>query len=197
MDGTSFIIALLLAFIGLPVGVGLLLYFVPKKFGYPKIGKFLTVIYGLALLYIAFLFIFEDRLFTNNDAKELIEEQNIQLRDKFVLLDNSSSSGIGKYYHTFTLEISKSDKEQAIKEIRNAKDFQANGNMVDIHIPLYLRLTQGGKYFGPKVIQNYETAYSYVREYFQPYEKPNYAPTFRRISISKTENKLTFEDIDN
>ena len=42
----------------------------------------------------------------------------------------------------------------------------------------------------------HETENSYVREYFEPSGQEGYAPTFRRISISKTKNELTFEDID-
>lgn len=52
------------------------------------------------------------------------------------------------------------------------------------------------RYFGPKVTQNYETENAYVREYFEPSGREGYAPTFRRISISKTKNELIFEDID-
>lgn len=51
------------------------------------------------------------------------------------------------------------------------------------------------RYFGKKVIQNHETEDSYVREYFEPGRHEGYAPTFRRISMSKTKNELTFEDI--
>lgn len=46
------------------------------------------------------------------------------------------------------------------------------------------------------MIQNYETEITYVREYFEPNGKEGYAPTFRRISISKTENVLKYEDIE-
>ena len=52
------------------------------------------------------------------------------------------------------------------------------------------------RYSGPKITQNYETLAAYVREYFQPGERKGYAPTFRRISIEKENNKLIFEDID-
>ena len=51
------------------------------------------------------------------------------------------------------------------------------------------------RYIGPKVIQNYETKYAFVREYFEPSGQEGYAPTFRRVSISKSKNELTFEDI--
>lgn len=191
MEVVLFIGALILAFIGIPIGIALLLYFVPRKLGYPKTAKYLTIIYGLIVLTIVFLALFEDQLFTKSDAKKLVEEQNIQLRDKFDLINNSSSSAIGDYYHTFTLKISESDKQEAIKTIRNSKDFQPDEKLVDS--VLYLR---NDRYFGPKIIQNYQTDSSYVREYFQPSGQQGNAPTYRRISISKTKSELTFEDID-
>lgn len=100
-------------------------------------------------------------------------------------------SAIGDYYHTFTLRISESDKQNAISEIKNADNFQSDNNSVD-HL-LYL---SDNRYFGPKVTQNYETEYAFVREYFKPSGQKGYAPTFRRISIDKQTNELTFEDID-
>jgi hypothetical protein len=191
LDALVFIGLLILVFVGLPIGLGLLFYFVPKKFGYPKTAKYLTIVYGILVLVVAFIIVFEDQLFTKNDAKKLVEEQNIKLGDKFDLIKNESSSAIGDYYHTFILKISRRDRQQAITIIKNSKIFKADKRSIDSL--LYLRQD---RYFGPKIIQDYETEDSYVREYFQPSERQGYAPTFRRLSISKTENKLKFEDID-
>lgn len=106
-------------------------------------------------------------------------------------------SAIGDYYQTFTLKISERDKQEAILKIKNSDDFKIyrtiNQSIIDSLIYLHQNLD---RYFGPKVVKNYETENSYVREYFQPSGRKGYAPTFRRISISKTESELTFEDID-
>jgi len=187
-----FIGTLLLVFIGVPIGLGLLLYFVPKKLGYHKTAKSLIIIYVLVILAIAIFLIFEDRLFTGNDAKKMVEEQNIRLQDEYMLLDNRSSSAMGgDYFHTFTLKISENDKQEAIREISGSKDFTTD--FKSVNRTLYLR---EDRYFGPTITQNYETENAYVREYFKPSGTRGYAPTFRRISISKSENKLTFEDIN-
>ena len=135
--------------------------------------------------------VFEDQLFTKGNAKELVEEQQILLQDKFELKENKSMSAIGDYYHTFTLKISERDKQSAIATIKRSDNFKADNTSIDQ--TLYL---SDNRYFGPKVTQNYETENSYVREYFEPSGRKGYAPTFRRISISKTKNELTFEDID-
>ena len=191
MDGILFIGLLILFFVGLPIGIGCLLYFIPKKFGYPKTGKYLTIIFGLFVLTMVLWTVFEDQLFTKGNAKELVEEQQILLQDNFELKENKSMSAIGDYYHTFTLEISERDKRNAITKIKSADNFKADNASIDQ--TLYL---SDNRYFGPKITQNYETENSYVREYFEPSGQKGYAPTFRRISISKTKNELTFEDID-
>ena len=152
MDEYLFIGLLMLVFIGIPVGVGLLLYFIPKRLGYPKASTYLIIGYGLIVLAITFFIVFEDQLFTENNAKRLIEEQGMELIDEFELVNNKSMSAIGDYYHTFTLEISERDKNNAVNKIKNSDNFQAENNSVEE--VLYM---SDKRYFGPKVIQNYET----------------------------------------
>lgn len=189
MDGIGLIGILILVFVGLPIAIGCLLYFVPKKFGYPKTGKYLAIFFGLFVLTIILGTVFEDQFFTKNDAKELVNEQQIFLADEFDLEENKSTFAIGDYYHTFTLKISVKDKQNAIAKIKGAKNFK-------LHQKESLLYLSQDRYFGPKVIQNYEAESSYVTEFFQPSGEKGYAPTFRRISISKTEDRLIFEDID-
>jgi len=191
LDGILLVGLFILVFVGLPIGLGCLFYFVPKKLGYPKTGKYLTIIFGLLVLTIILWTVFEDQLFTKDNAKELVGEQQILLADKFELKENKSMSAIGDYYHTFTLKISERDKQNAVLKIKSADNFKTDNSSVDQ--TLYL---SDNRYFGPKVTQNYETENAYVREYFQPSGQEGYAPTFRRISINKTKNELTFEDID-
>ena len=190
MDSLLFIGLLILVFVGIPIGLGLLLYFIPKKLGYPKTAKYLTIGYGLLVLAFGFFIAFEDQLFTKNDARYLVEEQGLKLTGEFVLTENKSMFAIGDYYHTFTLEISKLDKQNAISIIKSSVNFKTDNSSIDQM--LYL---SDKRYFGPKVTQNYETENAYVREYFKPSGQEGYAPTFRRISISKIKNELTFEDI--
>ena len=191
MDSILLIGLLILVFIGIPIGLGLLFYFVPKKLGYPKTAKYLTIAYGLFVLTVGLYLVFEDQLFTKNNAKELVEQQDIKLTDDFKLLKNESMSAIGDYYHTFTLKISERDKQNAITKIKSAEDFKTNNGSIETLI-----YQASDRYFGEKVVQNYETENSFVREYFEPSGREGYAPTFRRISINKADSELTFEDID-
>ncbi|MEJ8757387.1 hypothetical protein WG947_10290 [Pontibacter sp. H259] len=191
MDAFLVIGLLILVFVGIPIGIGFVLYFVPKRFGHPKASKYLTIGYSLIVLTITFFIVFEDQFFKKGDANKLVTEQGFVLKDDFQLVDNETTSAIGDYYHTFTLEISETDKMKAISEIKNSQNFQSGGGSFD-HM-LYL---SDKRYFGTKVTQNYETDFAFVREYFEPSGRKGYAPTFRRISISKTKNELIFEDID-
>ena len=134
--------------------------------------------------------VFEDELFTKNDAKELIQEQEILLTEMFELENNESMWAIGDCYHTFTLKISEKDKAKAIEKIKSSTDFKKVGETVS---DLYFE--NSDRYNGPKRSQNYETQESFVTEYLEP-NGEGYAPTYRRIKIYKEENKLVFEDID-
>lgn len=191
MDEILLIGLFILFFIGFSIGLGLLLYFVPKKLGHPKTGKYLTIIFGVFILSIVLWTAFEDQLFTKNNAKDLVEEQQIFLKDKFDLQDNKSMSAIGDYYHSFTLKISARDNQNAISKIKSSENFKTDNSSVNQM--LYL---SDKRYFGSEVTQNYETSNAFVREYFQASGQDAYAPTFRRISINKDKNELIFEDID-
>ena len=192
MDIFYFISLLILIFLGVPTAIGLLLYFVPKKLGYPKLGKYLALGFGIILIVFILAEVFRDQLFTKNAAKKLVEEQEILLNDNFELTNNKSMFAIGDYYHTFTLLISDNDKKNAIEKIKNSVDFKKPNEPVQY----LLHENFNNRYFGVKQIQNYETENSFVSEYFEPSGKEGYAPTFRRIIIYKDENKLVFEDID-
>ena len=183
MDSILLIGIVILVFIGIPVGLGLLFYSIPKKLGYPKTAKYLTIGYGILVLIFGLYAAFEDQLFTKNNARGLVEEYDIELVDDFILLENKSMSSIGDYYHTFTLEISEKDKQNAISKIKSSDNFKRDDSSLDKMLNLSYK-----RYSGHKVIQNYETENAYVRGYLQP--------TFKRILISKTKNELIFEHID-
>nr|WP_315156455.1 hypothetical protein [uncultured Flavobacterium sp.] len=164
-----------------------ILYSIPAKSGQKKLGIFLSSIVGLFFIYIAVSMIFEDELFSKNDSKNLLAEQNIVLTNDFELLENKSMSGIGEYYHTFTLKITAEDKTKIINEIKNSKNFN-----LDPKVENYFD-NREDYYNGPKRIKNYETEKQFVRELFEPQGK-GYAPTWRKIKVDKNENILEFVD---
>lgn len=183
-----YLIALLLV---LTVIIGLiwLSFWLPKKLGYPKFGKYLSIIVGLIIGLFILSEIYEDELFSKNNASELLAEQNIKLNDDFEIIENKSMSSIGGYYHTFKLKISEKDKARIIDEIKKTENFN-----LDKQTESYFD-NQQDYYNGPKRIKNYETESQFIRDFFEPQGK-GYAPTWRKIEIDKKENLLTFEDID-
>ena len=164
-----------------------ILYSIPAKSGQKKLGIFLSSIAGLFFIYIAVSMIFEDELFSKNEAENLLVEQNITLNNDFELLENKSMSGIGEYYHTFSLKITSEDRIKLINEIKNSKNFD-----LDPKSENYFD-NREDYYNGPKRIKNYETEKQFVRELFEPQGK-GYAPTWRKIKVDKDENILEFVD---
>jgi hypothetical protein len=180
-------LTLTLLFIIIILVVGLLLYFIPKKLGYNKTGKYLTSFYILIISTIIIYSVFEDKFFSKNDALNLILEQGIDLEDDYELLDNKSMSAIGEYYHTFTLKISERDKINIIGQIKKSKNFKKINEPISAFFQ--------NKSSNNSQTHNYETETLFIREYFKQ-NNPGYAPTFRSILIKKTDNILIFEEID-
>ncbi len=177
-------------FLAVAVGLTFLSYWIPKKFGYPKVGRYLAITLGILFSILSIYTIFEDQFFFKRDARKLLNEQDIHLTDDFEIIENKSMSGIGDYYRTFSLTISEHDKQLIIEQIKKSENFKGlKDNKSDI-------MHSTDRYFGHKQIQNYEDENQFVREYFEPSGKKNYAPTYRKIEINKTDNKLIFEDID-
>jgi hypothetical protein len=191
MDDFLFPLILFVIFIVIPIVVAFLIYIIPKKLGYPKFARYLPVTYAIiSLLFICYLF-YSDYFFTKSDALKLVEEQGITLVDEFEIRNNNSSFAIGESYETFTLSISNLDKQKAISKIINSINFHSEKYSNDI-----FSYNSLNRYWGPKITKNYETEDAYVREYFKPSGQNNYAPTFRKITISKLKNELKYEDID-
>jgi len=183
-----YLIAFLIV-LAIVIGIIWLSFWLPKKLGYPRFGRYFSIIVGILISLYILSEIFEDKLFSKNNATEFLTEQNIKLTDDFEIKDNKSMSSIGDYYHTFTLKISEKDKIKIIDEIKNSINFN-----LDKETETYFD-NRKDYYEGPKRIKNYETEKQFVRELFEPNGK-GYAPTWRKIEIDKKENLLIFEDID-
>jgi len=84
----------LLILVGLPIGLISMFYFVPKKLGYTKTGIYLTITLGPNYFMTFLCKVFEKQIFTKDNVKELFEEQQILLVDKFELVNNEKLSAI-------------------------------------------------------------------------------------------------------
>jgi hypothetical protein len=183
------LIFILIFFFILCIGIIYLSYYIPKKIGYPKIGKILSSLLIIFVTYLTIIIFFEEELFTKNDAKKEIAALNFNLNDDFTLIQNKSMAGFGEYLHFFKLSITPEDKLRLIKEIQNSTNYN-NSNVENF------TENRDDYYFGPKRIKNYETEEYYIREYFKPNGK-NYSPTWLVLKIEKRGNLIIYEDIDN
>lgn len=190
MDDLIFSALLIFVFVILPLGVTFLFYFIPKKLDSPRTGKILGIAAALCVVYIFIMSAFGDAFFTEEQATDMLAEHEIILNDGFEIENNKSTWAIGESYHTFTLKISGNDKLKIIKQIKASSNFKVLDELTD---ELSYRNTELSR--NAKITSNYETKDAYVTAYFQAADS-GYTPTFRRISIDKTENKLIFEDIE-
>jgi hypothetical protein len=92
------------------------------------------------------------------------------------------------YYHKFELSISQADKQEIIKKIRSSEDF-----VVDSKNSFYLP-SKTGRFSNIIVRANYENASYFKRETYQTFEQ-GHAPTHEIVSVDKTANRLTFEQV--
>lgn len=178
-----------LILISLMAGIIFLTYWIPKRIGYPKTGKYISIILSLLIVILTALTVFEDDLFSKSDAQKLLIELDIHLADNFDIKENKSMFSPGDYYHTFTLGITSKDKQRIISQIKSSPNFNKEKS-----IESYFGKSTD-YYTGPKRVIDYETEDQYIREFFEP-RGEGYAPTWRKIKVDKAKNKLVFEDID-
>jgi energy-coupling factor transporter transmembrane protein EcfT len=163
-----------------------LFFHIPNKLGYRKVGLFLSYFVGLIfLIFFTFIF-FEDKFFTKTDAKEILKDEEIILRDEFIITKNKSSFAIGDYTHSFDLEISESDKNRLISEIKNSKDFKKQGEPV---IDVFQNIDQ---FKGKLILQNFETEGHFIKRRFQS----DGGYWVKTVYIDKKSNVLSFVYID-
>jgi hypothetical protein len=169
-------------------GITYAIFWVVRRIGFPQVAKGIAFVSLAALVYLLLMTLFEDQLFSKSNARNLLKEQEIILGEDFEIVENKSMSAVGDYYHTFTLIISSFDKERIDRDIRVAATKDTLGQSADI-----TQLTD--RYHGKRLSSNYETETEFVRKLYERNGK-GYAPTYRIVRISKNDNTLVFEDID-
>lgn len=158
--------------------------------GYPKIGKYLSIGLGLVLVIIITYGIFQDAFFTKNQAKKILAEQDIVLKDDFKVLNNKTRSPLGDYYHRFRLEISEEDKNRLINEIKLVPYFKSiNEEKKDL-------LSDFLDEKASKIKQNYEDEDIFVKEYLRPNHEGGKS-TYLKIEVGKNDDTLVYEEIRN
>lgn len=179
----------ILLFISIIVGLIYLAYWLPKRLGKRKLGLWLSGILTVGLLTLIVATVFEDQFFFKSDAIEKLKEHNVELIDDFKILSNESG-GFMDYFHQFRLTISPADKERLIDQIKTADNYEDEvQDMFDLRSGK-IRYSDKDTSF----TANYQDEWNYIYEYYKP-NKQGYTPTWDRISISKTENRLNYERV--
>ena len=179
----------ILLFISIIVGLIYLAYWLPKRLGKRKLGLWLSGILTVGLLTLIMATVFEDQFFFKADAIEKLKEHNVELLDDFKMLSNESG-GFMDYFHQFRLTISHADKERLIDQIKSADNYEDEvQDMFDLRSGK-IRYSEKDTSF----TANYQDEWNYIYEYYKP-NKQGYTPTWNRISISKTEDRLSYERV--
>ena len=177
---------LILLFISIVIGLIYFAYWLPKRLGNKKLGHWLSGILTAGLLFLIIVTIFEDKFFFKSGAKEKLKEHNIELKDDFRIISNESG-GFMDYFHQFVLIISPQDRERIIGQIIHSENYKDNvEEMFDLRAGK-IRYSDKDTLF----TANYQDKWNFIYEFYKP-NKQGYTPTWDKILISKTENKLTY-----
>ena len=90
-------------------GLKFLSYWIPKRYGNPKLGIGLAIVVALISATPILSFVLEDYLFFKSDAAESLKVHGIIIQDDFNL-ESNRMTGIGDFYHRFVQEISENLK---------------------------------------------------------------------------------------
>lgn len=179
-----FVLLLVFGFLLIFVGYWTLVNLGSKKPG-TIIGIIIAIIVGLPILG----FVFEDFLFFRRNARSMLREDGIELKDEFKILGHHIT-GMNDLYETFELEISVADKQRLIRQLSSSRFFWSGKmpEMYDLQHEMGLGLTR-------KVCIDYEQNGVIYRETFQRLRE-GYKPDLDIISVSSKGNTLNFQRIN-
>lgn len=86
--------------------------FYRKKIRKQKTGIILVSTVGFLYLLGVFYLSFEDEFFTKYQARKILVNNKIELKEDFEIINNETGGGMGDYYQTFSLKIGKNDAEK-------------------------------------------------------------------------------------
>jgi hypothetical protein len=182
---TLLILLLLMSVFGLWLAY-VLIFRIFSWLNYPKSGKFLGL---LAVFIIVVFFLFQDFFYTKKDVISVLQEQDVVLKNDFDLENNRTASFLDDYYHKFDLIISAQDKLRLINQIKTNPNFFKISENYSHDFFLEKSSIKEGKIKR----RYYETPDFFINE-FTKAGKKGYAPTYRKLIISKKESEFYFEE---
>lgn len=160
-------------------------YWTLINLNFKKAAKFTLIIFTAIATLPILWFALEDYFFFKSDAKKMLMDNQIELKDNFKINYNRIS-GLSDLYQIFELEISPADKDRVINQIKQSPYFNDTLN------PSYSLLSDVKDGIAKKIYLDREINNVVTRE---SYQKPKMGYTFDYdiISITKERNTLTFE----
>lgn len=164
----------------------ILIYFVLKKLGYPKLAIFILSILILIVMSLLFMNTIDETLYFKSDAKEDLKLVKIYLKDDFEITDNKVD-GFPERYQKTILKISDADKERIISEIKNNKYFQ---DCKEERTLYYKMLGKNSK----RLISNYAIKDIYFKESYE--QKEGYVAISEYVSLKENSNSIELNRIE-
>ena len=158
-----------------------LTYWTFRIFKKPRIGKYVSLFLTLVFILLCMSPWISDWTFSKNDARKLLAEHSIELKDDFKILKNESG-GFLDYAHTLKIQISESDKLRIENEIRESKGF--------IETEDFLKDFPSANHYTFEKL-NFETENYFNREYYVKEPKEDGTRHFH-FQLSKTKNELQY-----
>lgn len=163
-------------------------YWTLINLNFRKTAKIIAFVFSI-LASLPFLsFVLEDYFFFKSDAQKFLKDNDIVLTDEFKIKSNAIS-GLNDVTQKFELEISLTDRNKIIQQIRNSKFFK--DTLVD-NSDLF---SKSGNKLTSKIYLDYEKNEFIRRETFQRL-KLGYTSDHDIITIAKDKNSLIFERIN-
>ena len=156
-------------------------YWIFRVFKKSKAGIYISSFLGIGFILLFMSPWISDWIFSKNDTRNLFERHNIELKDDFKILKNSSG-GFMDYYHILEIELSNRDYNRLKTEIIESRNYLGN-----LENDWYSKR--------PELVKldtmNYETKYNYIRDFSkkQKFEDGTFHFVFE---LSKSENKLRY-----
>ena len=156
-------------------------YWIFRVFKKSKSGIYISSFLGIGFILLFMSPWISDWIFSKNDTRNLFAKHNIELKDDFKILKNSSG-GFMDYYHILEIELSNRDYNRLKTEIIESRNYLGN-----LENDWYSKR--------PELVKldtmNYETKYNYIRDFSkkQKFEDGTFHFIFE---LSKSENKLRY-----
>lgn len=162
----------------------ILLYWIPRKLGYPKTGIILVLATITLLISFVLYQIYVDKFFEKSTIRTNLRYNEIVLLDNFKILEFETNLTQNQYYQT-QIKVSEEDKNNIIATIKNANNYQEINNIEQITVD------DSSNELYDLVIMNYKQNKVYIRKSYLKTETES--PIWDSISINESNNILSYK----